>query len=278
MLRTLAIILFMFPLPASAEGLDLASQVEGLTAAALSDLPPNPSGRVDPGACVALLSAPASADGKAVAALGWGVTGEAMGGGLTFVSFAGRALQGTSGSCVIEEGNLGVFLEGRLQGVIYAPDGTRRAVGSIEAGESFLRIWDGDFLPRPLADIRVFAPGLVIAAPLAHRDPACRGTVGTQNIYDLPIHLARRLLFTEGWQPQPALPEDQAAMWPWVLDLQAGLPEVKGCGGTGFAYCSFAYRHPGGALLSVTTAGEAEPPDSPSVVGYGVTCPAGTGG
>ncbi len=268
----LALALALLPLPALAEvrvddSLDLVSQVDELTVTDLHRLPANPDALDQVEFCTAVIT-PSSGPGQAVARKGWAVTGEVEANGLTFISFAGRLDLGTSGSCLLSEGNIAIFRKTSLMGLIYAEAGARRGIGAIAAQEGALRVWDGDYPARPLADLRLHGSDLVVVSAVASRDPYCEGAVSLPNLYGLPIHLARRFLLDEGWTPVPAKPEDL----PFTRDLSAILPEVQGCSGTGFGFCDFAYDQ-GGAVLSVTTMGEAEPPDSPAVVGYGVTCP-----
>jgi hypothetical protein len=213
---------------------------------------------------------PATAEGRSIRQKGWAVTAEAEANGLTLITFAGKGETGTSGSCWITNGNLAIFAAGQIMGLVYAAPDAKRTIGEIGQAGSSLRLWDGDWLQRPIADLRLQGADLVIVSPVALRDEVCKGAVSVPNLYGLPIHLARRFLLEEGWVPQPAAPD--AGMWPWMLEMQAKLPEVQGCGGTGFGVCDYAYGK-AGATLSVTTAGDVHLPDTPPVVGYDVTCP-----
>ena len=259
--------------PATAQGVDLVSQVDELTVAALARLPTNPHGRVDGSFCPPVILAPDSKAGQSVAGHGWGVTGEIALNGLSFVSFVGRVSQGTSGSCFMADGNIAIFRGDVLESLIYAQPHARRGIGEIVLGEGGIRVWDGDYLQRPLADLRLYGADLVIVTGVAQRDPFCAGSISVPNLYGIPVHLARRLLLDEGWAPVPLAQLDDSISALTVRRMQQTLPEVQSCSGTGYGYCNFAYQSAGGASLSVTTAGEAEAPSSPSVVGYSVICP-----
>ena len=273
-LAPLVLLLTAAATPASAApGVTTASQVRGITIVALSALPKAPAYTGDRALCDHLLR-PAETDaGRAVAALGWGVTGEGPLGPYQAVSFVGGYTAGTSGTCELTNGNVGIFAGDKLVALAYAPEGSPLSLGSIAVfGAGGLRIWDGDVLPTPVADMRVIGGTGVAVTPMATDEPVCGGAARVPFIYGLPIGMGRDLLAEAGWQPadqtasgsqSPGQAQDLAA---------AGLDEVEDCSGTGFAFCRFDYAGPTGAL-SVTTAGEmTEDGDLPFVVGYGATC------
>ncbi|MBA4492545.1 hypothetical protein [Paracoccus sp. S1E-3] len=239
--------------PASAQPLEVASQREGVEIRAVASLPANPTPPADAAICGTLPAGPETTGGKAAAAADWIVTGEITQGDLTFVSFAAKATAGTSGSCLLEGGNVGIFRGPALQGLVYAAAGRARAPGTLQPlVPEGIRIWDGDYGPSPLADLRIISDQLILLRPPADRDLFCGGAISVPSLYGLPIHQARILLLAEGWQPTP--PPEQSPS-DYVQEMAKALPEVQDCSGTGFGYCNYAYARESGATLSVTSAG-----------------------
>lgn len=270
------------------------SRVPGLAITPLASLPPAPaSARERQGCETRLMRNPRSEAARQVAAAGWGVTGEEKLGRYQAVSFAGEFQGGTSGSCQVGQGNVAVFEGSRLLAVAYAERGAPRSIGGIAPlWPDGLRLWDGDFLAAPLADLRPAggaggqggaggagggqagqpgAPERLALLPLAAEEQVCQGRGRVPNIYGQPIDRARAALLAAGWQPvpgerDPALPEAREKAL-----LQHGVTEVESCSGTGFGFCSYRYRGPAGQL-SVTSVGDGE---LPSVSDYAVRCGAG---
>lgn len=262
--------LFLIAGPALAE-MDLTSQVPGLAIAALDDVPNSPMDQGDREGCShKLVGGPTTPAGEVAHFQGWGVTAEVPLGDLTAVSFVGRFGQGTSGSCELLDGNLGLFAGDRLQAVIYATDPEKTLIGfAVPFGDGGLRLWSGDFLPVPLADVQRTASGGIAVVPLAQREPVCNGAAELPLMYGLPIDRARALLIAEGWQPVTG----QTNTASYAAEIAAaGVPEVEDCSGTGFGYC--AYRYTGAAgTLNVTTMGEiGEDGSLPMVTDYGMDC------
>ncbi len=261
-----ALFLLMSPALAGAQAVEFASQREGVDLRAADSLPVNPdTGPVDCGALGRPLESPGA---QAAAAANWIVTSEIPQNDLTFVSFVARATPGTSGSCLLQGGRVGIFLGPDLLGLVEAAPAAARNPGYLQPLDGGgVRIWDGDYGAMPLADLHVIADELVLARPPADRDRFCTGDVDVPSLYGLPIHQARILLLAEGWQPLPA--EDPAAR-PHPGDM--ALPELQDCQGTGFGYCGYSYRQDSGDTLSVITAGEGSEGSSAMVVDFNVTC------
>jgi hypothetical protein len=260
--------LLLLATPALAQ-MDLSSQVPGLAIAPLDDVPNSPMNQGDREACAhKLVGAPTTPAGEVAHFQGWGVTAEVPIGDLTAVSFVGRFGQGTSGSCELLDGNVGLFRGDRLLAVIYSEDPERLLIGSARAFGSGLRLWSGDFQPVPLADV-VLTPAGAAVVPLAASEQVCNGAASVPLIYGLPIDRARQALAAAGWQPITG----QTNPLSYAAEIAAaGVPEVEDCSGTGFGYCAYRYTGPAGEL-SVTTMGEiAENGALPAVVGYGVDC------
>lgn len=248
--------------------LQVKSSVDGVVIMPLSALPDAPGSSKATLTCEPYVAEPKSAAGKRVAAAGWGVTGEERIGRFQAVSFAGSFEPGTSGTCQIGEGNIGVFDGDRLVALAYAPKSSDRPIGWIVPFESDgLRIWDGDIGSQPLADIRLSDDQLSIV-PLAAEERFCDGKSVVSNIYGLPISKARKALWDKGWSQVPnGDAEDRTDPREAAL-AEKGITEVASCTGTGFGYCGYDYNRTESAL-AVTTIGDNE---DPSVSAYHVYC------
>lgn len=266
-----AILLVLATTPALAET-PLASQIPGLDIVALDRLPAAKGGPGDAEFCSHLSIEPETAAGRAAQGLGWTVTAEAPFGDLTAVSFVGSFVQGTSGTCLRQDGNVGFFAGDRLVALIYATDATEMPIGFIAPfADTGLRLWSGDYLPMPLADIQPAANGITVT-PLAASEPVCNGAAQVPLIYNLPIDIARKELAKAGWQPVPYTGDRSESMGLDAEIAARGVPEVDICSGTGFGFCGYAYTGAAGSL-GVTTMGEfGEDGSFPTVAGYGVDC------
>jgi hypothetical protein len=256
--------------PALAET-QFGSEVPGLELVALDSLPAAPADQGDRGPCDHLtLASPETAAGKAVAAKDWVVTGELPFGDLTAVSFIGSFIPSTSGSCELLDGNVGLFAGDKIVALLYAAKDAGPLIGSIEAfGEDGVRVFSGDILPSPVADLRSKDADGIIAGTLAAEEPVCGGAASVPNIYGLPIDKARTLLIAAGWEPVPGNSESPGMSQALAA---AGVPEVEECSGTGFGFCYYLYAGPAGKL-GVATAGEGEEEgDLPAVSAYSANC------
>lgn len=261
--------------PPAAGAIRVQSMVAALRFVPLQRLPQAPTSAAGAAraACGHLLAEARTPAGREVALAGWGVTGEVGIGPYQAISFVGAFERGTSGSCQLGQGNLGIFRGADLLAVAYAPGNAGRTIGRAVAFErDGLRLWDGDFLSQPLADLRLGADGGLAIQPLAAEERVCAGAASVPNIYGRPINEARGLLARSGWSPvtSPGRAERER-LDSRVADLvRRGVPEVEDCSGTGFGFCGYSYRGAAGAL-SVTTVGDN---DFPAVSGYGVRCAA----
>jgi hypothetical protein len=255
---------------AQAEGLDLISKIHDIEAGLLSDLPANRADVSESEFCQVIIGDPRTLAGSRVMQLQWKVTDEPESGDLTFVSFVGKVEPGNSGSCRLSEGNIGIFCGDSLQELIYAGKEARQGIGSIQVLEGErLRIWDGDYLSTPLADLQIVDGNLVILGNVADRDTFCGGAASAPNIFCLPVHFAPRLLLAEGWQPAQS---GDAASATYIMKMMRVLPELQECSGTGFDFCAWEYTKGTGQVLCVVTAGEANDGSSPAVTGFQVAC------
>ena len=252
--------------PAVQDSLSLSSTVTTIAFDAASTLPKAPASARSQADCAGTVREPVSAAARDVARAGWGVTGEGTVGAYQVISFAGSFEPGTSGSCYVGKGNLAVFDAGKLRAIAYARSGSETTIGRIEPfGKGDLRIWDGELLPQPIADLRRTGKGLAIGK-LASQERTCGGVV--PGINERPITQARKALIAAGWKPvNHGAAEDRADEREKDL-AKLGVIEVESCSGTGFGYCSFDYEQ-AGAALAVTTVGDNE---DPSVADYAVKC------
>lgn len=252
----------------------VASSVGAVAITPLSTLPKAPPDAGDRALCSQFAVTPRSAAGRQVAAAGWTVTGEARLGRFQAVSFAGRFTQGTSGSCAIAAGNVGMFEGEALRAIAYARKDGSRSIGSVVPfGSDALRLWDGDLLPQPLADLRLEGEGGLNIVPLAPLEAFCEGRSVVPNVYAQPITRAREALRQLGWKPvKGPLPDHPASREAELA--RRGAVEVEACSGTGFGFCSYGYERPE-ATLSLVTVGDA---DDPAVSRYDVRCRPERGG
>lgn len=254
------------------EALQARSEVKSLAIALAGAIPKAPPSAASREFCEHLTTQPKSPAGRLVASRGWAVTGEVrLPEGRQAVSFAGKFEHGTSGTCLVSEGNVAVFRGERLLAIAYAPRAARDTIGKVvplEGGGA--RIWSGDYLSQPLADLRVENGGTLLAlAPLAAEESLCGGRATVPNVYGMPIDRARKVLAAQGWTPLKGAIGNDRAQFGRELDLiERGILEVESCSGTGFGYCAYCYRGPAGTL-SVSTVGDGE---FPTVSGYDVTC------
>ena len=229
------------------------TQIPALAFVPLDRLPANPS----PGGlsrdCHHLLKTPMTAGGRLAKTLGWGVTAEVPLDGRIAVSFIGSAEPATSGTCELGHGNIGVFEGGRIVALAYARSSAGQSIGRISPRpQGGARVWDGDVVPRPLGDLSPMVGGGLVIDKVTSSDRVCGNAAAVPTIYDLPIDRARDVLRRAGWNPVPATAgaDDRDGR---ATDLAAaGVIEVEDCSGTGFGFCSFAYRNNAGNLSVVT--------------------------
>jgi hypothetical protein len=204
---------------------------------------------------------------------GWIVTSETKLGNYDAVTFV-RALEAaTSGTCAHEDGNLGIFEGPRVKAVVFEPApsaaadpndlGALDSLGSAEQiNAKRIRLNWG--LPSPpFADV-IFRDGVSVE-PIAKEDPVCKGAAAVPNVFGQDIRKARKRLIAYGWRPSRSKDSLHGGI---EGELRAqGVVETESCSGTGYGFCGFDYRHPGGMSLSVLSTG-----DDYSVISYAVQC------
>lgn len=271
-------IAFAFALCGPAFAVEVRSDLPGLRIAASHTLPPP----TDPQAfgpgdfCANLAVAPKTAAGKQAARLGWQVTSEETRAGYTAVGIFSRGGDATSGTCLVEDGNVVLFRGAQVVAIVYEP---RRGAG--EAGSGVIggvvpalapdRLRISDFTPVGFehADLLLGKDSIAVV-PVAASETACGGLV-LPNLRGMRVPDARKALAPHGWAPAGDASLTADAPLDAAADFRKqGLTEYETCSGTGYGFCALRYRHPTGATLSVTTVG-----DDGSVSGYTVECPRG---
>ncbi|MBL8597369.1 MAG: hypothetical protein JNL14_06490 [Devosia sp.] len=249
-------------------GQEVVSELPDIKAAKVTRLPEGPHPEKQDDNCSSDFAEPTTEAGRYVLDRGWGVLSEVPIGDYQLVSFAGEFVPGTSGSCAVRQGNIGIFDGSKLKAILYTASKTDELIGVLTPNEvGTVRIWSGDYLGHPVADITAGSVGLIVGE-IADEDSFCKGTVTVPTVFGEGITKARQSLISAGWDPVPQPKEE----WGQQVDLHAlGITEAVSCSGTGFGYCSYAYAR-AGAKLDVTTAGELFEDSVPGVVDYAVTC------
>ena len=245
------------------------SRLPGLHAKALGTLPApaKPSKFAQDDFCSYIAQKPETAAGKDAAAKGWTVSSEVTEGGFTAVGIFSQGEQGTSGTCMVRDGNIAIYRGTQLLGIVYADtpkEGEMGDVGGVMKTPTPGRLRIGDFTPANYVsgDIVLAENGFEVV-PLATSEKYCG--LDIPSLYGKEVPKARALLAKTGWKPKAPREEGEVS-YPGHL---TGEPEIADCSGTGYGFCSGGYAHPSGALMSFTTAG-----DGPAtIVSYDVTCP-----
>ena len=230
---------------------------------------PEAAGPIDRGFCRHHEVAPQTSAGRTVAAAGWPVISEERLGPLVAVSFVAGFRSVTSGACVLTGGRIGVFDGVELLALVEATQPDSSGIGQLRrVGPDRLRLWNGEMLPQPVADITL-DDGIPVIVPPARTDAFCDGTLTMPLIHGLNLSDARALLAAHGWEPDSrAQPFD-----PLAARLAArGFAGAEHCSGTGFGFCSLSFVQDG-AVASVLTFGDVGRPAGPEVADYDVTCP-----
>lgn len=257
---------------AAAQPVQVSSTVSGLHIRALSELPPAPAREADESDelfCQNIITQPQTPAGQTVAALGWQVTDEAVAGEYVAVAFFSRGLDGTSGTCYVQDGNVAIYQGTQLQVLVYGDDVSgydNPGLGRV-ALTTLPTTWrlESSLPTAPLADL-FFDGQSARVQPVAALEYACGAKAPLPNVYEQPIDQARQRLIEHGWRPVPATDDDLFAQ-----NLRSGgIVEANYCSGTGFGFCDLSYDRPDGTVLHVTTIG-----DDRRVSSYGATCPAG---
>lgn len=190
---------FLFEAFGRVQHQEVVSEISEIMVAKATKLPDGPSPAKQDDNCSSDFLDPTTEAGRYVRQRGWGVLSEVSIGDYQLVSFAGEFVPGTSGSCAVRQGNIGVFEGSRLEAILYTARKSDELIGALvprEAGR--VRLWSGDYLGYPVADITVGSIGLIVGT-VADEDVFCQGTAKVPNVYDLPITEARTKLQAAGW-------------------------------------------------------------------------------
>ena len=253
-----------------AADLKVSSSVKGFHIVATTDLPQAPQSettnkslsncRVDP---------PETAAGKIVAGQGWHVMSEVEAGNNTIISFFSEGEDGTSGSCFVKNGNVGIFEGNQLKAIVYddvVKKGAWSSIGRVSSTNQSNVFRLSEYTPgdQPVVDLYI-SGNLARIQPLALVEPFCKGMAPVPNVVDKPVERARQQLMGYGWSPIPGDDEHDSRL----EELRSkGIIEGDACSGTGFGFCEFSYKRESGASLNITTVG-----DDFMIANYGVTCP-----
>ena len=207
-----------------------ATEIKGITISPVSVLPTAPKPAKKRESCTFRIE-PKTTAGQLVAAKGWAVTGEVKIGSYTAVSFVGQCEEGGSGTEVMTRGNIGIFSD-KLLAIAYAKQADDPLIGTVrQLDGGGARLYDGDRLGAPVADLKLTDAGEFILTSLAAFDSVCGGSDKIPNVFNLPIDKARKLITNAGWKPVQAKLETDRD---YENNLhKAGLTEVDGCSGTG---------------------------------------------
>ena len=244
------------------------SEIPEIMIAAVSELPQGPGPTRENDNCASSFIEPQTTAAQLVERRGWGVLSEVEMGDYSLVSFAGEFIPGTSGTCAIRQGNIGVFKGSRLTAIMYTANKSDELIGELIPTENGnIRLWSSGYLEYPVADIRLVSIGLVVRT-VASEDAFCDSNIPVPNIFGDKITDAREELQAAGWEPEKQ-PRLEWGQQPSLYDL--GVVEVIDCSGTGFGFCAYEYER-SGASLHVTTAGELWENNVPEVANYSVIC------
>ena len=197
---------------------------------------------------------------------GWGILSEVRLAKYHLIAFAGSFSAGTSNTCSISQGNIAIFEQNNLLGIIHldAPEAT--LIGSLELMDAgFIRVFSGDFIQMPVADIHLSLNGFklkTISALTAY----CNGTSIVPSVFGKAIVEARNVLIKYGFEPIEAI-EPSLPAWRRHL-IDAGIREVDACSGTGYSFCRFSYKNENSSVNLITAGDEA----FPSVARIDVNC------
>lgn len=254
---------------ATAQQLNVSSEVEGLRISILKQLPAAPEKSTpddESDHCHAIQ--PATPEGSEVAKLGWKVTSEEVDGETTVVGFFSQGENGLSGSCNIKDGNIAVYRNGVLQALVYDKDVDDYSELGAVVKSTLKNTFKLESItaPRRVIAELYFDGKMARVKPLSPLEPYCDGTAPVPNVREQVIQKARKVLMGYGWIPLDGEPHEADNIAQRLYD--EGVKEVDSCSGTGFGYCNFDYTREGGAGLSVITIG-----DDFMVSGYYVHCP-----
>lgn len=230
----------------------------------VSSLPVNDATKFDD-AFGCFLETPTTPEGSVIFDSGWAVTSEVKFANYTFISFNGRIDLDTSWTCWNSEGNIAIFLDSVLQGVIYTNDPDDTSIGRLSLHEGgIIRLHMGEPTDFPVLDIK-YTNEQFIMSEVSDFTTYCEGRYLVPNVYGKDINEARHELLQTGWKSNTPQLESEEIGFIAELMRQDGITEVLGCSGTGMGYCGYQYAQ-NDATLRVSSIEPAK------VNGLGVEC------
>lgn len=254
------------------------SEVAGISIGPADQIPLNDH-RASPEPCPVYEQDHTSPEARQVKARRWTVVDEMKAGDYHLVTFVARTQLGTSSMCLRGDGGIALFLDGRLQALVQqGPEAGKelpfrdfpasQLVFLSPLDQAGLRIFNGEFLDAPVADMHFDADGGVRITKRPDVDTFCSGRARVPDIYGIEIGRARRIVARYGWAPMIQKRDESFNAISFERLTKRGITEFDDCSGSGPGYCGFSYLGDAGRL-SVTTAGGF---DEDYVVAYGVEC------
>ena len=197
---------------------------------------------------------------------GWGILSEVRLAKYHLIAFAGSFSAGTSNTCSISQGNIAIFEQNNLLGIIHldAPEAT--LIGSLELMDAgFIRVFSGDTIQMPVADIHLSLNAFELKT-ISDLTAHCNGTSIVPSVFGKDIIEARNVLINHGFEPIEAI-EPSLPVWRMHL-INDGIREVDACSGIGYSFCKFRYKNENSSVNLITAGDDA----FPSVVRIGVNC------
>ena len=169
---------------------------------------------------------------------GWAILSEAQLGQYELIAFAGKFEVETSATCYVKESNIAIFKNGSLFGVIYLQTKEDTQIGHFEKmDDGFLRLYSGDPLQVPVADLNIHTNGLkldpISKKPLRY----CGKKTVIPNTLGMTIQDARDKLWISGFDRIEHEQEPES----YTSKTYPGINELAGCS-NGIPWCYFEYE------------------------------------
>ena len=157
---------------------------------------------------------------------GWAILSEAQLGQYELIAFAGKFEVETSATCYVKESNIAIFNNGSLFGVIYLQTKEETQIGNFEKmDDGFLRLYSGDPLQVPVADLNIHTNGLkldpISKKPLRY----CGKKTVIPNTLGMTIQDARDKLWISGFNRIEHQQEPES----YTSKTYPGINELAGC-------------------------------------------------
>ena len=184
---------------------------------------------------------------------GWAILSESQLDQYELIAFAGKFEVETSATCYVTESAIAIFDNGSLLGVIYLEGRDDVLIGHFEKmDDGFLRLYSGDPLQVPVADLNIHTNGLKLD-PISKRPLRyCGKKTVIPNTLGMTIQDARDKLWTSGFDRIEHEQEPES----YTSKTYPGINELVGCS-LGIPWCYFEYedKH---SKVTLRTLGSAE--------------------